>query len=156
MTVQRGHSSSLVALLGSLALLAACAGDRPAGLGPQQDGLAPCPSTPNCVSSQADDADHRVEPLRFEGAPETALRRLERIIEALPRARVVSRGKDYMHAEFRSRVFGFVDDVEFLLAPADGLIHVRSASRVGYSDLGVNRERVAELRRRFDDGGTET
>lgn len=109
--------------------------------------LQPCPRSPNCVSSQARDPGQRVDPLAVPGDPERALDRLRAVVESLPRTRVVSERDGYLHAEFRSRLFGFVDDVEFLHDPEAGAVHVRSASRVGYSDLGANRRRVEQIRR---------
>ena len=111
--------------------------------------LAPCPDRPNCVSSQAEDEDHRVEPLGLEGTAEEALARLREIIAAMPGATVDEVGEGRLKARFRSRVFRFVDDLEMVVDVAAGVIHVRSASRVGYSDLGVNRRRVETIRNRY-------
>ncbi len=111
--------------------------------------LPPCPDRPNCVSSQAADAAHFVEPLRFNGPPDAAWRELRRALLLQPRVRIERDTGKYLHAEARSRLFRFVDDVEFLLVANERLIHVRSASRTGYSDLGVNRKRVERLRADF-------
>ena len=81
--------------------------------------------------------------------PAKAIPALRGVVESLPRTRVVSVTDSYLHAEFRSRIFGFVDDVEFLVDAGAGAVHVRSASRTGYSDLGVNRKRVEEIRAAF-------
>ena len=115
--------------------------------------LAPCPDRPNCVSSLAEDDTHRIEPLPLEGEPEEALERLRQIIEEMPRATVDEIEAGYLKARFRSRVFGFTDDLELVVDSEAGVIHVRSASRVGYSDLGVNRKRVDEIRSRFRGAG---
>jgi uncharacterized protein (DUF1499 family) len=115
--------------------------------------LRACPDSPNCVSSQAADAAHRVEPIAFRGDPAAALDRLRRAVVSLPRARIVGASENYLHAEFTSLLLRFVDDVELLLEPERGLIQVRSASRVGYSDLGANRRRVEALRRAFAQTG---
>ena len=115
--------------------------------------LAPCPDRPNCVSSLAEDEEHRVEPLPLDGKPEEALERLRRIIEEMPRATVDEADEEYLKARFKSRVFGFTDDLELQVDAEAGVIHVRSASRVGYSDLGVNRKRVEEIRSRFEATG---
>jgi uncharacterized protein (DUF1499 family) len=88
--------------------------------------------------------------LRFSGGAEEAWGRLGALLTAWPRTRVVTATGSYVHAECHSRIFRFVDDVEFLLDRAAGVIHVRSASRAGHSDLGVNRARVEALRRAFD------
>ncbi|MHC4845229.1 MAG: DUF1499 domain-containing protein [Planctomycetota bacterium] len=107
------------------------------------DGRLPdCPGSPNCVTTQAGE----LPPLPFDGPPADAMARLRAIVEAMPRATVVESDDTYLHAEFRSAVFRFVDDVQCLLDEQAGVIHVRSASRVGYSDLGVNRRRVEALR----------
>lgn len=127
----------------------------PADLGPRNGRLAPCPSTPNCVSSFADpaDAEHSIDP--FRPAPgESATELLDRLaeeIEARPRTAIVSRDGGYLHATFTTRVFRFTDDLELLADPGAGVVHVRSASRVGHSDLGVNRDRVEALRAALGD-----
>jgi uncharacterized protein (DUF1499 family) len=123
-------------------------GTPPAGLGVCDGRLQPCPSTPNCVSSQ-ECGSQRVAPLAFTGAPETALARLVSILSDLARVRIVQRSAHYVRAEAASRLFGFVDDVEFVLDPDAGVIHVRSCARLGYSDFGVNRRRVEAIRARF-------
>lgn len=126
-------------------LLTACAGERPANLGSKDGRLVACPSSPNCVSSQADDDRHRIAPLALRGNPDEAWARLRELLAAWPDTRVVDSGPDYLRVEFRTRL-GFVDDAEFALERQTRVIHVRSASRVGYSDLGKNRGRVEELR----------
>jgi uncharacterized protein (DUF1499 family) len=108
--------------------------------------LLPCPSSPNCVSSQAQDSSQRVDPLRPPGDPGDAMSILRRVVEALPRTRIVTATDTYLHAECRSRIFRFVDDLDFLLDPEEGVVQVRSASRLGHSDLGVNRRRVEAIR----------
>ena len=113
--------------------------------------LAPCPNKPNCVSSQAvaGDRQHYIVALTYSGEPGQARERLERAIAGMKRARVVVRQANYWRVEFTSALWRFVDDVEFLFDDNDRRIDLRSASRVGYSDLGVNRRRVEEIRRRF-------
>jgi uncharacterized protein (DUF1499 family) len=128
---------------------------RPDNLGVREGGkLAPCPASPNCVCSQCDGADqaHAVDPLAFSGEPDAAWERLKRVLEAHPRTRITERTEAYLRAECTSLLFRFVDDVELLLDRDARLIHVRSASRVGHSDLGVNRARVEAIRRAFDQG----
>jgi uncharacterized protein (DUF1499 family) len=123
-----------------------------------QGTFRPCPDTPNCVSSLPGSGPAGILPLNYEGiSREEALNRLICLLESEPRCRIIgvdelANGSIYVHAEFRSALFRFVDDVEFLL-PADGsLIQVKSASRLGYSDMGVNRERVERLRLIFERG----
>ena len=114
--------------------------------------LAPCPDSPNCVSSQAPEADreHYIAPFSFSGEPADAWQRLKSAVLTEKRVTIVAEQDDYLHAEMRSLMFRFVDDVEFSLAADTNLIHVRSASRVGHSDFGVNRKRVERIRAAFD------
>ena len=107
--------------------------------------LIACPDRPNCVSSFAEGEEHRVAPLSFEGDPAAALAQLKRAVEAMPRTVVVDVGDNYLHAEATSLIYRYVDDLEVLLDAGAGKIHLRSASRAGYSDLGVNRKRVQAL-----------
>ncbi len=126
------------------------AGTPPAAIGAKAGRLAPCKRSPNCVSSQADqstDPRHFVAPLGFRGSPAAAWAALKDIVRDAERARIVREEPGYLRAEFTSRVLGFVDDVEFLLEPTAQVIHVRSASRLGYGDFGVNRSRVEAIRR---------
>ncbi len=112
--------------------------------------LQPCPDTPNCVSSQATDDSHKIEPIAFTGMDRrVAYQILLECINELPRANVLVSRVDYVHVEFRSLVWGFRDDTEFWINDASGLIEVRSASRLGRGDLGVNRKRVEDIRTRF-------
>ena len=108
--------------------------------------LKPCPASPNCVSSLSEDASHRVPPLGWTGELAQAKARLRRAVLAVGDATFVVEEERYWHVEFRSRIFRFVDDVEFLFDPASGRIDVRSASRLGRWDLGVNRTRVEKIR----------
>lgn len=109
-----------------------------------QHPLAPCPTSPNCVSSRATDARHRIEPLRFTGPLIEARDALERAVEALGGS-IVARDAESGRAEFTSRAFGFVDDVEWVIDAVEQRIDVRSASRIGYSDFGANRRRMRKL-----------
>jgi uncharacterized protein (DUF1499 family) len=88
--------------------------------------------------------------LRYQGTPEEAMQRLVAIVEKLPRTKVIEATDNYLYVEFTSALMGFVDDVEFYIAPEGGGIQVRSASRLGESDLGVNRKRVEEIRKRLN------
>lgn len=121
----------------------------PENLGVSAGRLADCPDTPNCVCSFAHDPQHEIQPLRFTGFADEAMAKLKRVLQAMPGARIVTTTDRYLHAEFTSRLFRFVDDVEFLIDPAQNVIHVRSASRAGKSDLGVNRARVESIRNQF-------
>jgi len=139
----------VVVILSGSVVLAGCHGARPATLGVRDGRLAPCPSSPNCVSSRAEDDVHRVAPFPFTGTAGAAIGRLAGIVRSLPRAAVVTATETYLHAEFRSAVFRFVDDAEFYADESAGVIQVRSAARVGSSDLGVNRKRIEEIRARW-------
>ena len=113
--------------------------------------LAPCPASPNCVSSQATDTEHFTEPLHFTGEATLAWNRLESALGRQSRLSIIEDTGSYLHAEVRSLMFRFVDDVEFLLDPEAGVIQIRSASRTGYSDFGVNRRRVERIRKSFNE-----
>lgn len=133
-------------------LVAATSGTTPtrAGGGGAGGPLAPCPPTPNCVSSLPGESPaRRVAPIRYALPLDEAVAAVRRVLARLPRTRIVRVRHDYLHAEFTSRVFRFVDDVEFYFDEAHKCLHVRSASRVGYWDFGVNRRRVEALRVRL-------
>jgi uncharacterized protein (DUF1499 family) len=114
--------------------------------------LAPCPDKPNCVSSLATDDDHRIEPFALAGDPAAAWTALRAAVAAMPRTKIVEERPAYLRAECTSRIFHFVDDLE-LAEGASGRVDVRSASRVGYGDMGVNRERVESLRKAATEAG---
>jgi uncharacterized protein (DUF1499 family) len=113
------------------------------------DKLSPCPDSPNCVSSQSTDKAHFVEPLHYSDSTADARQKLIDILEGTQRVRLVKVEMDYIHAEFRSSVLRFVDDVKFWFPPDKPIIHVKSASRTGYYDFGANRRRVERLREAF-------
>jgi uncharacterized protein (DUF1499 family) len=125
-------------------------GDRPTTLGVTEGSFAPCPSSPNCVSSQSRDGKHRIEPLALVGTPAETLEQLKGIITQLPRAEIIAATDSYLYAEFTSALMGFVDDVEFYVDPVENVVQVRSASRLGESDLGVNRKRIETIRQKLN------
>ena len=138
-----------LALIAALVSLAGCSGGRPPpNLGVAQGRLAPCPDSPNCVSSEAAIAEQRVAPLRYDGDAARARNRLLDALHGMDRARIARVADDYVHVEFRSAVFGFVDDMEFYFG-TPGTVQVRSASRTGHYDFGVNRERIESISARF-------
>ena len=112
--------------------------------------ISPCPNSPNCVSSQSSDSAHYIEPLRYTGNLADARQKLINLLQTSKRFRLISVETDYIHAEFRSLIFNFVDDVEFYFSSDARIIDVRSASRTGYYDFGVNRRRVERLRAKFE------
>jgi uncharacterized protein (DUF1499 family) len=133
-------------------------GRPPANLGVRDGRLKPPSRTPNSVSSQAQlhDASRylvdyaRIEPLRYAGDGAAALARIKRILDESAGAKVIESKPDYLYAQFTSRWLKFVDDVEFWLSPSGGVIHLRSASRIGRKDFGANRARIEAIRARFD------
>jgi len=126
--------------LACLPLLSACAGEPPQDIGNLSGRLADCPDSPNCVCSFDTRESHTIAPLQ------ASLAQIQQVLMGLPEARIVSSEGNYLYAEFTSRLMGFVDDVEFLYDPDAGITHVRSASRLGYSDMGVNRNRIESIR----------
>ena len=116
----------------------------PDGVGVHEGRLAPLPSSPNAVSSQTGDQSRFVEPLPMRGGLDKTRQRILAVLQSMPRAKVQEEHSGYVHAVFTSPTFRFKDDVEFLLT--DGLVHFRSASRVGWDDMGVNRKRYERFR----------
>jgi uncharacterized protein (DUF1499 family) len=108
--------------------------------------LAPCLSSPNCVSTQTQDEGHAIAPFRYRKSRAEAKEALKEVIRSLPRTKLVEEEESYLHYEFTSLLFRFVDDVEFLFDDETKTIHFRSASRTGYGDMGVNRQRMEQVR----------
>lgn len=138
-----------VILLSLGLFVAGCTGVPPASLGIRDGRLAPCPPSPNCVSSGSPDKEHYTEPLRFTSAGPQVRERLRTLVGSMTRARLIEERAEYLHVEFTSLIFRFVDDVEFLINDRTKTIDIRSASRLGHSDLGVNLKRVEEIRTRW-------
>ena len=136
----------IVLIVGALAMMSIFS-RKPTNLGVTDGRLAVCPASPNCVSTQADDAEHRMQPVSFAGSADEAMQRIKAVVATMPRTKIVTAGDNYLHVEFRSALFRFVDDVEFLIDPDEQLVHFRSASRVGYSDIGANRRRMEQIRK---------
>ena len=139
---------TIIAFTGRITLFA---GTPPTNLGVQSGQLALCRATPNCVSSQSADAEHSIEPFTYSSAPGKAFADLKTVIQSLDRTKVITETPNYLYAEFTSAIMGFVDDVEFYLDKEAKVIHVRSASRLGESDLGVNRQRIETIRTELND-----
>lgn len=144
---------AILAVVALFAFLSATS-RRPANLGVSDGKLRTCPSSPNCVCSQDEDGGHHTEPLRYTGAE--PLVRLAAVVQALPGGKVITSTDNYLHAEFTSLLFRFVDDVEFLVDPGSKVIQCRSASRAGHSDLGVNRKRIEAIRKAFTESEAAT
>ena len=126
------------------------ASNAEAGTADRPEKFSPCPDSPNCVSSQSADNAHFIEPLHYTINTAGARQKLLGILEDTKRVQLVKVEGDYIHAEFRSLIFRFVDDVTFFFPPDKNIIHVKSASRKGYYDFGENRRRVERLRARFE------
>ena len=122
----------------------------PDDLGVTDGRLTDCPSSPNCVGSQASAESHRMAPLTFTGDAAAAKERLREAIRSMPRSKIVEESERYLRVEFTTAILRFVDDVEFLIQPETNEIHFRSASRIGQSDLGANRKRMQAVREAFD------
>jgi uncharacterized protein (DUF1499 family) len=132
------------------------AGTAPSDLGVREGRLKAPSTSPNSVSSQAHlwpdhprREDARIPPLALVGTPQQTLARLKAVVLATPGARIIEAREDYLRAEFATQMMKFIDDVEFWFDPAAGVVQVRSASRLGESDLGVNRARVEDIRLRL-------
>ncbi|HEY9779804.1 MAG TPA: DUF1499 domain-containing protein [Leptolyngbyaceae cyanobacterium] len=136
-----------ITLTGEPQLLAA---NRPTNLGVLANQLAPCPNTPNCVNSQSRDAVHQIEPLSYYSSPQEVMAHLRTALQSFRRVKTIAETDNYLYTEFTIPVVGFVDDVEFLLDNNANVIHVRSASRLEESDLGVNRTRIETIRAKFN------
>ena len=122
----------------------------PDNLGLKNQLLSPCPGTRNCVSSQEKNSQHRIQPITFEGSLQHAKEGIYRVINSMRGTRIISQEDVYWHVEFTTQLLRFIDDVEFYFDESQSLIHVRSASRQGYWDLGVNRRRVETICSRFE------
>ncbi|MEM9411115.1 MAG: DUF1499 domain-containing protein [Planctomycetota bacterium] len=137
----------IVSIVGMFMLSLSAA--RPANLGVSNGQLNELPESPNAVSSQTEDPSRRIEPIAYSAGQGEVINLIVSIIEDQPRTNIVSCTEDYVHAEYTSLIFRFVDDVEFYLDDNQKLIHFRSASRVGHSDLGTNQRRMEDLRNKI-------
>ena len=126
---------------------------KPKDLGVKNGKFKSCPTTPNCVSTQADsnDQQHYISPLTYNTTKDEVMKKLVEIINSLERTKIIEQTDNYLHVEFTSKIMKYVDDVEFYIDDENKIIHFRSASRVGYSDLGVNRKRMEEIVQLFNE-----
>ncbi|WGV26891.1 DUF1499 domain-containing protein [Halotia branconii] len=134
----------LLTLINSLILPAAWADSS--NLGIDNGHLSSCPASNNCVVSQDADSKHAIDPITYHVDHKTARETLLKVLSVVPRTEVIEQKDNYIHALSKSRIFKFTDDVEFYLPNDESVIHLRSASRVGESDLGVNRRRLEQIR----------
>ena len=159
----QGYIIGLVVLGASVLLLTGCVGLSRLAKQSQDPSMArssfqagdfsACPPSPNCVNSQAEmtDSQHYIPPFRYDVSREDAQNYLLSLLEDLPRTEILESTSDYIWVQIQTGLFGFTDDLEFYLPEEHPIIHVRSASRVGYSDLGANRNRVEDLREIFQE-----
>ncbi len=117
--------------------------------GTNRNTLAPCPDSPNCVSTKSTDPDRAMSPLPYMGTREKSHERLILVLRDMKRCTIIKADPGYIHAEFRSALFGFVDDVNFIFDDDERRVHFRSASRTGYYDFGANRKRMKEISERY-------
>lgn len=117
-----------------------------ANLGVESGHLSPCPSSPNCVVSQNGDTQHAIAPITYHVERDKAKEIVLKVLTVVPRTEVIEQTDNYIHAISKSRIFKFVDDVEFYFPKNESVIHIRSSSRVGDSDFGVNRTRLEQIR----------
>lgn len=143
------NQSILVVLVCSIILLTGCGRNMPEGLGLNNNALAECPDSPNCVSTQTKKKEATIEPIKYKLDDKTAYKLLLQVIESNKLATVISKTNNYIHVAYHTSSKIFIDDVEFYIDAAAGVIHFRSASRVGHSDLGANRKRMEKIRNEF-------
>lgn len=127
------------------------AGNTPDNLGVNDGRLPSCPDSPNCVVSQNADTTHSIAPIAYDTDLATARDTLLKVLSVVPRTQIVEQTDNYIYARSQSRLMGFIDDLEFYFPEDEQVIHLRSASRLGESDLGVNRRRLEQIRLAFND-----
>lgn len=137
--------------LSGLMAMGGCSAKNNSSIGIENGELKKCPSSPNCVSSYEKDSSHSIEPLIYSTTKDEAASKLKSIVLGMKRTKLISETGDYMHFEFKSKIFRFIDDVEFYFPGNEKIIHLRSASRTGYSDMGVNRKRIEKIRELFSE-----
>jgi uncharacterized protein (DUF1499 family) len=147
-----GVGVTAVGITAILAILARVV-KSPAGLGVRDGQLAPCPNSPNCVSTQSRDPRHQIDPIRYTTSAAEAKAVLLHVIRSMERSKIITDDPTYVHAEFRTKGIGYVDDVEFYLDAEAQVIHFRSSARLPYWDWGVNRRRMEEIRAAFEAAG---
>jgi len=139
----------LVIILAGCRVVIPKLGDSVAGGIKEQDNakqLSDCPDTPNCQGSQSSRAEQQVAPLSIEGDLKGAIQRIADVLSSQQRVKIVTQNDSYLHVTYTTRLMGYVDDVEFLLDKASSTVQIRSASRLGHSDLGANAKRIKSLR----------
>jgi uncharacterized protein (DUF1499 family) len=133
-----------------MGILSGCAGIPPEKRGPAEGNLLPCPDRPNCVSTAIESSAHYVSPLEYSGKREEAIAAMVQIVREMRNTTIQDEDDGYLWVECSSRMFGFIDDLEIYFPAEKKLVYIRSASRLGYSDFGVNRKRVEKIREHFN------
>jgi len=146
-SILESYSTRVTCLLLLFILLTSCAGTKPDSIGQ----FSECPEKPNCIFSKSSTALHMIAPLIYQNSFLEAKEKLLKVIKSMPRTEIATNKVNFLHVEFTSNIFRFVDDVEFYFNEP-GIIHFRSASRIGHSDMGVNRYRMEEIRHLFTKG----
>lgn len=129
-------------------------GNTPDNIGVNDGHLVSCPDSPNCVVSQDGDATHSIEPIAYDSDRDIAKETLLKVLSVVPRTQIIEQTDNYIYAQSESKLMGFIDDLEFYFPEDEPVIQLRSASRLGESDLGVNRRRMEQIRFAFDDLST--
>lgn len=141
---------STIGVLIIMGLLCGCAGKPPEKRGLEDGNLLGCPDKPNCVSTAKGPSARFVSPFEYSGERAEAISTMEQIVKEMKNANIREEGDGYLWVECSSKVFGFVDDLEIYFPLEKQVVYIRSASRLGYSDFGVNRKRVEKIRERFN------
>lgn len=144
-----GIVAAALGLVGLRALVSLIS-SRPENLGLDDGKLVPCPSYPNCVSTQADDEKHAIAPIPYQGSTEAARERILDIVRSMPRSEIITETHNYVYVEFTTPGFHYTDDVEFYVDEENHVIHFRSAARLPYYDWEVNRKRMEDIRATFE------
>lgn len=148
--ILKTNTSKLTLIVAVLVAMSSCAVTQHVDTTDMTD--MKCPSTPKCVSSEESNTSQVIERFSFNDEPKQAMVRLKAALLSESRVTIIHEQPNMLSAEVRSSVFGFVDDVRFVLLPGQGVIQVRSSARMGYSDLGVNRRRIERVRKVFNEG----
>lgn len=150
----------LIGLISTSIFLTACSGSRPTNIGVSEGKLSPCPESPNCVNSRANNSVHTIKAIHFKKpiSQSEAIQAVKTALLTLPNIEIIKQTNTYIYAEATSKIMRFVDDVEFLFPNEDYIqeVHVRSASRMGYRDFDVNRERIESVRAKLIEAGLAT
>jgi len=141
----------IIIILSVVFIAFSCISTKSSDLGIKDGRFKKCPSSPNCISTQSpkDDKEHYMDPIKYTGTKKEVMEKIIRVVKSMARTTIIKEEDNYLHVEYRTEKMKFVDDVEFYIDEENKLIHFRSASRIGYSDLGLNRKRMTEFKERY-------